>query len=178
MAKYKNTSIHPYSTTKIRFLAGSRKARGFGLVEAFTSAIFIVVAVVVSLDCWFMIMAARINDSACRDAARAASQAGSSSSDASNAAIAAATSYGNMGAAFMVSPPQVTVLAYNNTTSAVTNGNTTTPPLSVTVTSTCTVRTLVPMSFLSNNNITYTETKTYPIVPSTTGVQANNIPSP
>src|ERR1700722_20229155 len=116
-----------------------RKKTGFGLVEAVTSAIFIIVAVIVSLDCWFMIMAARINDSACRDAARAASQAGSSSTDASNAAMSAAASYNNMGAAFMISPPTVTVTAYNNTNQAVTSpGGTIAPPLSVTVQSSCT----------------------------------------
>src|ERR1700722_5271394 len=80
----------------------TRNRAGFGMVEAFTSAIFIVVAVIVSLDCWFMIMAARINDSACRDAARAAAQAGDSQTDASNAAMAAAQAYAAMGQTFMI----------------------------------------------------------------------------
>ena len=177
MIKHRKFSIHSSPVNTPRRIAASRNANGFGLLEAFTSAIFIVVAVVVSLDCWFMIMAARINDSACRDAARAASQAGDSATDASSAAQAAAASYTSMGSAFMVSPPQITLTAYNNTTQAQVVNNVSVPPLSVTVTSTCTVRTLLPIAFLndSSNNITFTDQKTYPIIPTTTGVSANNI---
>jgi len=162
------TSIFPKLVGRRNCAASGRTCAGFGMVEAFTSAIFIVVSVIVSLDCWFMIMAARINDSACRDAARAAAQAGVSSSDATNAAMAAAQAYAYMGQAFMVAPPTITVTAYNNTGVSP----------SVTVQSTCTVRTLIPFAMLDsaiNNNITFTDTKTYPIIPSTAGVQANNI---
>ncbi len=150
-----------------------RKTTGFGLAEAFASAIFIVVAVIVSLDCWFMIMAARINDAACRDAARAAAQAGDSQTDATNAATAAAQAYAKMGSAFMVDPPTITIIAYNNTNQA----NGTTPPLSVTVQANCTVKALLPISWVNDysNNYTFTDTKTYPIVPSTAGVSAGNI---
>src|SRR5271170_3739775 len=114
MTKQRKIPTYLSSGIKTRFSGAGRTANGFGLADAFASSIFVIVAVVVSLDCWFMIMAARINDSACRDASMAASQAGSSQSDASNAAIAAAASYANMGSAFMVSPPTVTILAYNN----------------------------------------------------------------
>ena len=167
-----------YSTALRRRMAVRRKPTGFGLVEATTSAIFIVVAVIVSLDCWFMIMAARINDTACRDAARAAAQAGDSQADATNAASAAAAAYSQMGSAFMVAPPTISIVAYNNTTqSQMTAGGAVSPPLSVIVQSTCTVKTLIPVSFFSDsaNSVTFTDQKTYPIIPSTTGVQANNI---
>ena len=48
----------------------NKRKKGFGAVEAVVSSLFVVVAVIFSLDCWFMITAARVTDAACKDAAR------------------------------------------------------------------------------------------------------------
>ena len=150
-----NSVIEQKGTVK----ASSRNCAGFGIAEVGATAIFLIVAVMISLEFCFMIMAARINDSACRDAARAAAQAGDSQQDAQNAAAAAVAPYANMGIGFMTAP-QVNV-AYN--------GANATP--SVVVQTSCTIKN--PWQGISGqfaSNISFSSQYAFPIVPN-----ANNI---
>ncbi len=146
-----------------------RTDAGFGLVEAFTSACFIIVAVIVSLDTWFMISGTRITDAACRDAARAASEAGDATT-ASNAACAVVQSYAQMGSQY-ISSPTVTVTYAANAT-----------PPTVTVTTTTTVNPILPLtvfgqSFLGGG-VVCSQQYCFPIVVTTAGANANNLPAP
>jgi hypothetical protein len=139
-------------------------AHGFGLGEAVATACFVVAAVILSLDCWFMIMAARITDIACRDAARAAAQAGDSIT-ANNAAMAAVQPYASYNNSMMTAP-QVTV-TYNGGA---------TPP-SVTVVTTTAVTPFIPLTWLGNsfNGTIFTQQYTFPLIKSMNGVAAQNI---
>src|SRR5258708_574552 len=67
---------------------------GSGLIEVITSSIFVVAMAIFGLDIWIMVMGLQLNDTACRNAARAAAQVGDSSSalTAATAAIAAVNS--------------------------------------------------------------------------------------
>ena len=141
--------------------------KGFGLVEAVTTSIFVVVAVVLSLDCWFMITAARVTDAACRDAARAAAQAGDATT-ANNAALAALQPYMGYGNSMMTAP-----------TVTVTYNDSATPP-SVTVVTSMSVTPLIPLSVLGSsvNGMNFTQQYSFPIVRTMNGVTAQNVTNP
>lgn len=148
-------------------------------MEAVTSSMFIIVAVVLSLDCWFMITAAHIVDAACRDAARAAASAGDSidtnnastasktaiATSAAMAAVAPYSKYGNN----MMTAPTVTV-TYNDA------GN----PPSVTVVATCSVTPLIPLSVLGStfSGMNFSQQYSFPLIKTMSGVTAQNITSP
>lgn len=143
-----------------------KRKTGFTSVEAMTSSVFVVVAVIFSLDCWFMISAARITDAACRDAAHAASltfdtgNATIDSSNATSAAVAAVQTYAQCANSWMTAP-NVNV-TYNATA---------TPP-SVTVVTQMFVTPLVPLNFLGNtmNGVSFSQQYTFPLIKSMAGV--------
>jgi len=143
-----------------------KRKSGLTSVEALTTSIFVVVAVIFSLDCWFMIHAARITDAACRDAAHAAAltvDTGVPSTDSNNAASAAQAAvqtYANCANSWMTAP-QVTV-TYNSTG---------TPP-SVTVVTTMFVTPLVPLNFLGSslNGVNFSQQYSFPLIKSMSGV--------
>lgn len=140
-----------------------KRKQGFGALEAVTSSIFIIVAVILSLDCWFMITAARVTDAACRDAARAASQT-TSSTAANDAAMAAVQPYAQY-ASRMMTAPQVSV-NYNGSS---------TPP-TVTVVTTVTVTPFVPLNFLNSTSegFSFSQTYSFPVINSSVGVSATS----
>jgi Flp pilus assembly protein TadG len=144
-----------------------RKRRtGFTAVEAVVSSLFVIVAVIFSLDCWFMVTAARVTDSACKDAARAAAQTVDTgnvsvdSTNATNAAQAAVQPYAQY-ANSMMTAPMVSV-AYNSTAN----------PPNVTVVTTMSVTPLVPLTVLGNTlgGVNFSQQYSFPLIKSMVGV--------
>ncbi len=148
----------------------NKRQNGYSSVEAVVSSIFIIVATIFSIDCWFMITAARITDAACRDAAHAAAltlDTGNSSSDTANAQIAAQVAvqtyapYANN----WITAPQITQVNFNSAA---------TPPNVVVVTTTS-VTPLIPCSwFASTKGILFTQQYSFPIIKSMAGVGTAN----
>jgi Tfp pilus assembly protein PilV len=141
-----------------------RNKQGFGLIEAVTTAVFVIVAVILSLDSWFMITAARVTDAACRDAARAAAQASDSltATRAANAAIQPYAQYANS----MMTAPEVTV-TYNDGA---------TPP-SVTVVTRMSVTPLIPLSCMGStlNGMNFSQQYTFPLIKVMTNANSTTI---
>jgi Flp pilus assembly protein TadG len=142
-----------------------KRRKGFGALEAVTSSIFVIVAVILSLDCWFMITAARVTDAACRDAARAAAQAPDSST-ANNAALAAVQPYVQY-ANSMMTAPSVSV-TYNDGAN----------PPSVTVVTTMSVTPLVPLTCLGSSlsGVNFSQQYSFPLIKSMAGVGLTTAP--
>jgi hypothetical protein len=145
---------------------------GFGFAEIMASSFLIFLMLIFSLDAWFLISAAPMNDYACRDAARAAAQAGDPAT-AQNLAIAAIRSHAKQ-ASYFVSAPYLDLSAFSYNDFGVSTGNPTTPPANtaatVTVTTRCAVKPIIPLSFFGNmllggqDTVQYAQTYTFPIV--------------
>ena len=117
-----------------------------GVLELVTSALFIVVFALLGQDLALAVLGASMNDSACRDAARAAAQANDSSK---SLQLAQAALKGHKSDGFFVSQPVLGALAgdfvYQDFGGS--------PPADispfVTVTTQCTVRVPAPLFFYS-----------------------------
>jgi hypothetical protein len=159
--------IKPRQNTKQKrsgFLRNrQRNSRGFSFAEIGASSVFIIFLVIVSLDMWFLLIAAPINDAACRDAARAAAQ-GADSTTAGNLAASAISARQNQSSMF-IQPPKIINFTYQDF-----QGNpppNTTPYVSVTTQSQVTP--IIPLSvfgsmIIGGQTINFTQTYTYPIV--------------
>jgi hypothetical protein len=145
---------------------------GFGFAEIMASSFLVIIMLIFSLDAWFLIQAAPMNDYACRDAARAAAQGGDPTT-AQNLASAAIQSHAQQASCF-VSAPYIDPNAFVYNDFGVSEGNPVQPPAntaaSVSVTTRCTVKPIVPLSFMGsiimggNDTITFSQTYTFPIV--------------
>src|SRR5277367_6717747 len=93
------------TVNKNRRIRGIHKRRkiGFSMAEVACSAFIVIFMLILSIDVWMLISAIQMNDSACRDAARAAAQAPDqpTANYAATAAVATHKSLANM---FNVNP--------------------------------------------------------------------------
>lgn len=138
------------------------------MVEVAASALFVVVLALLGLDLALAVLGASMNDSACRDAARAAAQANDSSK---SLQMAQAALKGHKTDGFFVAQPAIGALAgdfvYQDFGGS--------PPANVspyvTVTTACNVRVPAPLffygaEFLQNGTLLFRQRYTFPIVKS------------
>lgn len=152
--------------------SASARCAGFGFAEIIASSFLIFIMLIFSLDAWFLITAAPMNDYACRDAARAAAQAGDATT-AKNLAQAAIQSHATQ-ASYFVTAPYLDLNSFVYNDFGVSTGNPTQPPAntaaSVTVTTRCVVKPIIPLSFFGSilfggeDTVQYAQTYTFPIV--------------
>lgn len=146
-----------------------RATRGFSLAEVAASTFVVIFMMILSLDVWMLITAAPINDSACRDAARAAAQ-GSDATTANNLAYTAVASHKQVASMFIQSPSISNFQFQDYSGSGYTIPVDSTPFVSVTTT--CQVHPIIPLSVFgsmiigTNGVITFTQTYTFPLVKS------------
>lgn len=124
----------------------SFRANGMQLIELACSAVVLAVVVVFCVDVCVVLLGFMFNDSACRDAARAASQASSASQalQVAQATVAAHKGDGYFCTTPAINPSDVIYQDYNG------NITETNVPYT-TVTTTCTVRLPAPLLFLGAN---------------------------
>lgn len=149
---------------------GLNRSNGLSLAETAASCFVVIFVMILSIDVWMLITAVQINDSACRDAARAAAQS-SDSTTATNLAYTAVASHAQSSSAF-INPPSIDNFQYqdysSNTPPLIPQGST---PF-VTVTTTCQVHPIIPLSvfgalIIDNKGIiTFSQTYTFPLVKS------------
>lgn len=140
-----------------------KRAGGFSFAEIAASVVFIIFMTIMAIDVWLLIVAVPINDSACRDGARAAAQ-GSDSITAGNLAAAAVASHASQSSIF-ISQPQITHFVYQDFGGAVPAGNS---PF-VSVTTQCQVKPIIPLSafgtlIIGNQTFTFQQIYTFPII--------------
>ena len=137
----------------------ARATRGSQLAEVACSAVALAVMTIFCVDACVVILGYMFNDSACRDAARAASQASSASAA---LLIAQTTVTTHKGDGYFWSTPVITAadVVYQDYGGVITATNV---PY-VTVTTNCTIRMPAPILFLGarlNNDGTFQSTSRY-----------------
>ncbi len=165
---------HQYkSSIAQRRYPGDSMQAGFGFAEIIASSFLVFLMAIFSLDAWFIITAAPMNDYACRDAARAAAQAGDAQT-AQNLANAAIQSHAAQ-ASYFVTAPYLDPTGFSYNDFGVSSGNPVPPAnpntaASVTVTTRCSVKPIIPLSFLGTyllngqDTVQYSQTYTFPII--------------
>lgn len=154
-----------------------RSTRGSGFLEIIASAFFLIAMVILGLNIWILVTAATINDAACRDAARAASQ-GEEENMAKNLALATLATKQKQGS-FFIQAPSMTMFTYRDFGAS--TGVPVAPPLNtsaaVTVRTEVRVRPLLPLILFGNaiipdtDQIKFEQIYTYPLIKTKQGVK-------
>lgn len=144
-----------------------RSRAGFSMAEVACSAFVVIFMLILAIDVWMLISAVQMNDSACRDAARAAAQAPDQST-ANYAATAAVSTHKSLASMFNVNPT-IDQCVYVDYAAPATIPPSETPY--VTVTTSCQVHPIIPLSvfgtlIIGNGIVRFYQTYTFPIVKS------------
>jgi hypothetical protein len=158
-------------TKKNISLRGSQQRnKGFTLAEVAVSSFIVIFMLIIALDVWMLISAVQMNDSACRDAARAAAQAPDQPT-AQNLAFAAVATHKSVAPMFNQSPTvDISNFQFVDYTGGATIPAGQTPY--VRVTTFCIVHPIIPLSVFGSliigngNTLRFNQTYEFPLVKS------------